>query len=168
MPPHESRAEQIAAQLEQALASIDATQAGGTRYWYTPSFAKRVDDFSVELLRTDRRVTYLLRPGDSFTGQSTTRTLDKQLELFVLAACLYQPASTSPLAMTPPIRWTIQNRLRQDLETRLEGGDLTLGGLAYNLEFRDWSYDVFIDDGHQWAPIIGRLVVTYRHERRQP
>jgi len=130
---------------------------------------KRVDDFNVEFLLPKYPVLYLIRPGDAFSGQRTTGTLDKQAELFVLGAALWRPNTRNPYEATPPIRWTIQNRLRQDLETCLEGGDLRLGGAAYNLEWRDWSYDVFVEDGgHLWAPIIGRLMATYRHERGRP
>lgn len=159
-----SRARQIADKIKTELATI-STAAG---YNYTPSVVVRVDDFDIKFLRKENPVTYMIRPQPRFPVQKVTGQIDRKIEIGILAAVLWQPNTTDPYFIQSKTQWDIQEELIEDVEKKLEGGDLTLGGLCYNLELLDWALNFDFEEGHLWAPVMATIAITYRRDRATP
>ena len=166
MPPAASRHEQIMAQLRTTLAAINAT-AEPTVFNYTPTNVLRVEDLDPRFLRTEDDVDILILEGDEFPLEETTAQFMVQAEAFILTAKKWQPNSTSPYAMTPPIGATIRSRLVQDVETAIFR-DLSLGGLVDDVEVRDVNRDVRIEQTVMWSAAELRLLITYTHLKGTP
>lgn len=173
MPPPESRDEQIAVELVQRCLEIDAPADGGNKYHYTVTHAIRVEDFLVENLRPEPAydLIYELRAGDVFTKEESTQELEVEAEFFLLISKKWRPNTLSSWGMTPPTRWTIQNRMVRDFKVRLlEDVSLTVGGeqLCSNLEVRDENRYFIVEQGHLWAQVELRLVATYTYLKDAP
>ena len=176
LPPDESVSERIAAAVEASVRTIDDTvpdpDAPTKRlYWQTPAFVGSVDFYDVQLLRDKYDLIYLVRLGDSFPGQRTSKQVDDRIDVFVLGAKLWKPASKDPF--TPAgyqPRRTFQDRMEKDLRRRLEGEEMKagvgpLGGLAYNVEINDIFRHFDIEGAAQWAVLELHFTVSARHHR---
>lgn len=168
MPPPESLEERLEANLVTMLAEISA----GATYWYTVNKVLRVDDFVTENLKTAHAgapldVIHQVLAGDEFPHEGTTGEFQKKYGLYVLAAKLWKPSSSSPYTIVAPIRRTIQNRLKRDIERRLYQ-DVSLLGLAENCEIKEINRSVYVDDTVLWAAIELRLDVSYSHQKATP
>jgi hypothetical protein len=161
----ESISERIAAALQARLAGIVGD--GGVTYWYTPDRVLRVPAFYGDCLTNTLSTIYSVSPDqeeDTYLSFSAVNTVVK---LDLAAARAHRPHTEQPLSANTPIRWTVQNRLVQDLRKCLRG-DKTLGGLAYDLRipFVELSAEETYLEG--WATVFLRLEVAYAHEDAQP
>jgi hypothetical protein len=174
MPPVESRRERLAAEVASRLAAIDATLQP-TTYWYTPTKVLRVDIHDVRYLRSKLPsggqvdVIYLLMPGDNFPKEETTHEFEMLAELWLLGAKRWQPESIDPWFLADHasdiniLKETVQNRLMQDVRTKLLQG-IQLDGLISNLEITDESYLNIDENPFPWAAVEMRLTARFSHE----
>lgn len=157
----ESLVERISAAIKTDLEGI--TGDSGTTYWYTPGKVIRVD-------YTESRVVFKTGYGNpvymvSDTGDDGPGAVaefgetGRTLGVFVL--CAYQddrgerdPYEASTLA------GTIRNRMIRDVVKKIEL-DSTLGGLAFDVVYRDVKRD--FEEPIGW--ILGEVYfeVTYEH-----
>jgi hypothetical protein len=89
--PLESVHEQIGAKLRNVLASINH-EATPQAWWHTPDRVVRVDEFLIDHLRKDfsaMPTVYQIRPGDEFVREMGNKQVDRDAEIFVLAARSY-------------------------------------------------------------------------------
>jgi hypothetical protein len=160
----EALAEQIPEAVKVSLAAIVADN--GTTYWKTPSKVVRFGALSGDVLNKDHETIYVLTPDRIENRTHTGRVIDHELNIDVaLISRLTLPAPEHPFNDAANTRWTLQNRMAQDVEKKLVAGDLTLGGLSYNVELVLWEMggeETWIEG---WAVVFGRLRVTYRAER---
>jgi hypothetical protein len=160
----EALSEQIPDAIVASLAAIVGD--GGVTYWRTPSRVVRFGALSGEVLNKTHETIYVLTPDRLENRTHVGRVIDHELNIDVaLVAKLTLAIPEHPFSESAHTRWTIQNRMAQDVEKKLVAGDLTLGGLAYNVELVLWEMggeETWIEG---WAVTFGRLRVTYRAER---
>jgi len=176
LPPDESVSDRIAAAAEASVRAIDATipdpdAPTKSLYHQTPAFVASVDFYDVQLLRDKYDLIYLVRLGDSFPGQRTSKQIDDRIDLFILGAKRWNPTSKDPF--TPAgyqPRRIFQDRMEKDLRRRFESEEMKpgvgpFGGLAYNIEINDVFRHFDIEGAAQWAVLELHFTVSARHHR---
>jgi hypothetical protein len=162
----ESLVEQIVAAIKTDIEAI--SEDNGTNYWYTPDIVVRVDEYHSAHLKEAFDIIYLLREtGDERV--SNIAAFGEVGGIFELFVMVMQKDSRNADERDPfdatTFSGTIRNRMIRDVVKKLEGNH-TLGGLAYNAEYRGIARDFQEPTG--W--IIGEIAldVTYTHDMETP
>ena len=170
MPPSvEPVVEQIEAAVETALGAI----VTGSDYWYTPSDVARwgaLTDNCLDPVKGKVGPIYLISHDRVEAQLGVARVVDRMLYLDIAAVSLL-PSSTTPegpFTTDAYKRYRTQNRMDADIRKKLTGGDLTLGGLAYNTEILTTSMDAEETWLDSWALVFLRVRISFRTPRSTP
>ncbi len=162
----ESLVEQIVAAIKTDIEAIAGDN--GTNYWYTPDIVVRVDEYRNSHLKEAWDIIYLLREtGDErITPYAAFGEVSAIVEMFVMVMQkdTRNADERDPFDATT-FSGTIRNRMIRDVVKKIEGNH-TMGGLAYNVEYRGIARDFEEPEG--W--IIGEIAfdVTYTHNMETP
>jgi hypothetical protein len=158
----ESIPEQITVAIVNKLAAIAGD--GGATYWFTPTKVVRVPGWAAwenDWLDEKYPVLYFVKPGLRTYQEDATRGMEGHMELWLLLATQYLPDTLNPinLASEPaPLGETLGNRMQRDVEKALRV-DITLGGLAVNVEMPDVNpMTPYLE---RWALVEARLKIWF-------
>jgi hypothetical protein len=163
----ESIVEQILAAIKTSLEAI--TGDDGTTYWYTPGTVVRTDYFdSRQMFRTGfGDYLYFIRDtGDENETVDPTAFGERadDLDVFIMLAAQDTRGDRDPFTATL-LSGTIRNRMVKDVVKKLEG-DLTLGGVAFNIRAGLKRRDFVEPEG--WILAEVHFIVTYYHTLGSP
>lgn len=164
----ESRPEQIAAAIVTSLETIVGD--GGASWWFTP-VVKRTHAVEMASLDPTLDVLYLVSPDRKEESRRTNAGIGCIVRgrAFLTLTLLkrFTPATENPIEAEAPIRWTLQERLEQDVRKKLRE-DPKLGGISTDLDLTDSEEgpeETFLEG---WALAFMRLQVTYHYAQETP
>lgn len=176
----DSRANSIMAYVVSQLGTMPTD---GT-FWYVPARVARVEAPRLEYLEraleesalrnVDGLCVYMVYRGPLVDQTATTGTRDKSIEFHVIACrrltgerARGQDPDGDLMAVAPvtPTGETIRDRMELDVEKRLCGGDLTMGGRVIELHVPDRNREIVVEG---WDCVQVMFLANYRHQRGQP
>lgn len=136
--------------------------------WNLPSEKQlRVRWFQSETLK-GKRTLHLIRAGDVRQIEVTGGTIDKELDIFILAAHEHGKSDEDPHNQDPPTIEEMQDQLGQDLENKIRpaftAGHPCLDALDFdviNIDMQDENREFFKEG---WAILEVRLMALITHD----
>src|SRR5204863_9210541 len=119
-----------------------------------------VEDFSVDKLPSARELVYWILEGDHRPSERANLQFESTTYLSIFAAYRYPAKPTS----STPSRKTLRNLICADIHRALTN-DVSLGGLAINVEVTEFSRDIRIDNTVEWVAVSAFVVVTSKELR---
>lgn len=154
----ESQSERILAQVVTVLAGIVGDS--GTTYWHTYKVARsKAIEATMLDPSLDEDALLILVPEIVDNQEETNREITKLLRFDVIGAKKHS-LPDGVFDADIPIRWTVQNRIEQDVEKKLRV-DVTLGGLSENVELPtvDMSAETTFVEG--WALVLINVLIKH-------
>ena len=154
----ESQSERIMAEVVTVLDAIVGD--AGTTYWHSYRVA-RTKAIEQKMLdpSLDEDAMLIIVPEIVTNTEETNKEITKFLRFDVIGAKKHSLPDDVFDAETP-IRWTIQNRIEQDVEKKLRA-DVTLGGLSENVEVETVDMSAEFTYVAGWALVLMNVLVKH-------